>query len=131
MQQVDLTKTLEELEDEYWDEPNFASSLVIQAHQLRKKPLCELNNEDLRLLIGQQINLNLILPLAIEKLIQNPLGSGDLYIGDLFCSVLKVEKEYWNEHKELKNELDEVIRTYEEAKNIVEEQISKYRSDYL
>ncbi|WP_145046487.1 contact-dependent growth inhibition system immunity protein [Paenibacillus xylanexedens] len=131
MQQVDITKTLEELEGEYWDEPNFASSLVIQVHQLRKKSLCELNNEDLRLLIGQQINLDLILPLAIEKLIQNPLESGDMHIGDLFCSVLKVEKEYWNEHKELKNELDEVIRTYEEAKNIVEEQISKYRSDYL
>ncbi|PYE41663.1 hypothetical protein HUB98_24175 [Paenibacillus barcinonensis] len=129
MQQVDLTKTLEELEGEYWDEPNFASSLVIQVHQLRKKPLYELNNEDLRLLIGQQINLNLILPLGIEKLIQNPLESGDMYIGDLFCSVLKVEKEYWNEHKELKNELDEVIRTYEEARNIVEEQIRKYRSD--
>ncbi|MGE6666708.1 contact-dependent growth inhibition system immunity protein [Paenibacillus xylanexedens] len=129
MQQVDLTKTLEELEGEYWDEPNFVSSLVIQVHELRKKPLCELNTEDLRLLIGQQINLNLIVPLALEQLIQNPLGSGDVYIGDLFCSVLKVEKEYWNEHKELKNELDEAIRTYEEARNTVEEQISKYRSD--
>ncbi|WP_179292226.1 contact-dependent growth inhibition system immunity protein [Paenibacillus campinasensis] len=131
MKQVDLTKTLEELEGEYWDEPNFSSSLVIQVHQSRKKPLCELNNEDLRLLIGQQINLPFILPLALEKLIQNPFGSGDLYIGDLFCAVLKVEKEYWNEHKELKNELDEVIRTYEEVRNTLEEQISKYRSDYL
>lgn len=129
MQQVDLTKTLEELEGDYWDEPNFASSLVIQVHRLRKQPLCELNNEDLRLLIGQQINLNLVLALALEQLIQNPLGSGDMYIGDLFCSVLQVEKEYWKEHKELKNELDEVIRIYEEARNIVEEQISKYRSN--
>ncbi|WP_145048159.1 contact-dependent growth inhibition system immunity protein [Paenibacillus xylanexedens] len=60
MQQVDLIKTLEELEGEHWDEPNFASSLVIQVHELRKKPLCELNNEDLRILIGQQINLNFI-----------------------------------------------------------------------
>ncbi|MBY0117977.1 hypothetical protein H7K48_17930 [Paenibacillus xylanexedens] len=53
MQQVDLTKTLEELEDDRWDEPNFASRLVLRANELRKKPLCELNNEDLRLLIGQ------------------------------------------------------------------------------
>jgi len=131
MQQVDLTKTLEDLEGEYWDEPNFASSLVIQVHQLRKKPLCELNNEDLRLLIGQQINLHLILPLALEKLIQNPFGSGDLYIGDLFCSVLKVDQEYWEDHRGLKNELDEVIRIYEEATKTLEEQISKYRNDYL
>ncbi|WP_190945458.1 contact-dependent growth inhibition system immunity protein [Paenibacillus sp. UASWS1643] len=50
MRQVDLTKTLEELEGEYWGEPNFASSLVIQVHKLRKKPLCELNNEDLCML---------------------------------------------------------------------------------
>ncbi|MHB0860331.1 hypothetical protein ACYCS5_03505 [Paenibacillus sp. SEL3] len=47
MQQVDLTKTLKELEGKYWGEPNFASSLVIQVHRLRKRPLCELNNEDL------------------------------------------------------------------------------------
>ncbi|WFA87637.1 contact-dependent growth inhibition system immunity protein [Paenibacillus amylolyticus] len=129
MQQIDLTKTLEELENDYWDEPNFASSLVIQVHQLRKKPLCELNNEDLRLLIGQQMNLDYLLRIALEKLIQNPFGSGDLYIGDLFCSVLKVEKEYWNEHQELKNELNEVIRTYEEVRRTLDEQINKYRSN--
>ncbi|MGV2964890.1 MULTISPECIES: contact-dependent growth inhibition system immunity protein [unclassified Paenibacillus] len=131
MQQVDLTKTLEELEDDRWDEPNFASRLVLRANELRKKPLCELNNEDLRLLIGQQMSLDLLLPLALEKLVENPLRSGDLYMGDLFCSVLKVGQKYWEEHRELKNELDEVIRTYEEARKTLEEYINKYRSDPL
>ncbi|MGO4730556.1 contact-dependent growth inhibition system immunity protein [Paenibacillus sp. 2KB_22] len=129
MQQVDLTKTLEELEDDRWDEPNFASRLVLRTNELRKKPLCELNNEDLRLLIGQQMSLDLLLPLALEKLVENPLRSGDLYMGDLFCSVLKVGQKYWEEHRELKNELDEVIRTYEEARKTLEEYINKYRSD--
>lgn len=131
MSQVDLTQTLEELEGEYWGDPNFTSSLVIQVHKLRKKPLLELNNEDLRLLIGQQMSLTFLLPLAMEKLIQSPLRSGDLYTGDLFCAVLRVRKEYWIEHKELKNELDEVIRNYEEARKTVEEHISKYRRDHL
>ncbi|SEB10660.1 hypothetical protein SAMN03159332_3554 [Paenibacillus sp. 276b] len=131
MCQVDLTKTLEELEDEYWGEPNFASSLVIQVHKLRKKTLGELNDENLRLLIGQQMSLTILLPLALERLVQNPLRSGDLYTGDLFCSVLKVRKEYWKEHKELKNELEEVIRTYEEVRKTLEEHISKYRRDHL
>ncbi|XOI97579.1 contact-dependent growth inhibition system immunity protein [Paenibacillus polymyxa] len=129
MKQVDLTKTLEELEDDRWDEPNFASRLVLRANELRKKPLCELNTEDLRLLIGQQMSLDLLLPLALEKLLENPLRSGDLYMGDLFCSVLKVGQEYWEEHRELKNELDEVIRTYEEARKTLEGYINKYRSD--
>lgn len=129
MQQVDLTKTLEDLEDDRWDKPNFASRLVLRANELRKKPLFELNNEDLRLLIGQQMSLDLLLPLALEKLVENPLRSGDLYMGDLFCSVLKVGQKYWEEHRELKNELDEVIRTYEEARKTLEEYINKYRSD--
>lgn len=61
---------------------------------------------------------------------QMNLGSGDLYIGDLFCSILRVEKQYWKKHKELKNELDEVIRMYEEAITTLEDHISKYRSDH-
>lgn len=52
-------------------------------------------------------------------------------MGDLFCSVLKVGQKYWEEHRELKNELDEVIRTYEEARKTLEEYINKYRSDPL
>ncbi|WP_340401051.1 contact-dependent growth inhibition system immunity protein [Paenibacillus sp. FSL H8-0079] len=126
---MDLTKTLEELEDERWDEPNFASRLVLRANELRKKPLCELNNEDLRLLIGQQMSLDFLLPLALEKLVENPLRSGDLYMGDLFCSVLKIGQGYWEEHRELKNELDEVIRTYEDARKTLEEYINKHRCD--
>ncbi|WP_190945454.1 hypothetical protein [Paenibacillus sp. UASWS1643] len=54
-----------------------------------------------------------------------------MYTGDLFCSVFKVGKEYWKEHKELKNEVDEVIRTYEEARETIEEHINKYRKDQL
>ncbi|WP_339260543.1 contact-dependent growth inhibition system immunity protein [Paenibacillus sp. FSL R5-0713] len=131
MLQIDLANNLEELEGEYWSEPNFVSSLVIQVHNLRKKPLRDLNDEDLRLLIGQRMSLTFLIPLALERLIQNPLRSGELYTGDLFCSVLKVGKEYWKEHKELKNEVDEVIRAYEEARETLEEHISKYRSDHF
>ncbi|WP_164848641.1 contact-dependent growth inhibition system immunity protein [Paenibacillus sp. DCT19] len=129
MQQVDRTKTLEELEGESWGEPSFNSRLVIRVHELRKQPLNEFSHEDLRLLILQQISLEFLLPLAFERLIMNPLASGDLYIGDLFCSVLQVDQEYWEDHIELKNELNEVIRIYNEARKTVEDQISKYRNN--
>nr|WP_154892397.1 GNAT family N-acetyltransferase [Paenibacillus xylanexedens] len=91
MRQIDYTKTLDELEGGSWGEPDFKSGLVIHAHALRKKPLCEFNNEDLRLLILQEISLDCLLPLALERLAENPLESGDLYVGDLLCSVLKVD----------------------------------------
>ncbi|OWR32308.1 hypothetical protein CDO73_01480 [Saccharibacillus sp. O23] len=131
MRQVDLTQTIEELEGVYWDKPDFDSSLVIKVHRLRKKPICELDKEDLRLLIGQQMNLDLLLPLALEELTQNPFASGDLYIGDLFSSVLQVKQEYWIEHQDLKNELDEVIGIYEDTANMIDGKISKYRSGQL
>ena len=127
MRQIDHTKTLDELEGESWGEPDFESGLVIRAHALRKKPLCEFSNEDLRLLILQHISLDFLLPLALERLVENPLESGDLYVGDLLCSVLEVDKIYWESNIELKVELHEVIELYENAREIVDKRITKYR----
>ncbi|MGG4130651.1 contact-dependent growth inhibition system immunity protein [Paenibacillus illinoisensis] len=127
MRQIDYTKTLDELEGGSWGEPDFKSGLVIHAHALRKKPLCEFNNEDLRLLILQEISLDCLLPLALERLAENPLESGDLYVGDLLCSVLKVDRKYWESNIELKIELSEVIEHYENAREIVDKHINNYR----
>lgn len=127
MRQIDFTKTLDELEGESWGEPDFKSGLVIHAHALRKKPLCEFSNEDLRILISQAISLDFLLPLALERLAENPLESGDLYVGDLLCSVLKVDKKYWESNIELKIELSEVLELYENAREIVDKHIKKYR----
>lgn len=57
--------------------------------------------------------------------------SGDVYIKNLFCSLFKVNKGYWEGHKELKNELDEAIRRYEQARNMIEAHISDYRTSDL
>ncbi|WP_127539544.1 contact-dependent growth inhibition system immunity protein [Paenibacillus illinoisensis] len=127
MRRIDYTKTLDELEERIWGEPDFKSGLVIHAHALRKKPLCEFNNEDLRLLILQEISLDCLLPLALERLAENPLESGDLYVGDLLCSVLKVDRKYWESNIELKIELSEVIEHYENAREIVDKHINNYR----
>ncbi|MDT9718572.1 hypothetical protein QVE09_06650 [Paenibacillus sp. ClWae2A] len=54
-----------------------------------------------------------------------------MYIKDLFCPLFKVNKGYWEDHKELKIELDEAIRTYEQARNMIEDHISEYRSGDL
>lgn len=131
MKQVNITKTLEELEGEGWSEPVFSSGLVVRSHELRKKPLNEFNLEDLRLLILQQTSLDILLPLALERLVENPLQSGELYVGDLLSSILRVDKEYWENNIEIKNELDEVIRIYENARETVDNYINKYRSDSL
>jgi hypothetical protein len=61
-------KTLENLENDYWGNPNYDSYLVRRCHELRKIPLENFSVEDLRIMIGQQISLDYLIPLALEVL---------------------------------------------------------------
>lgn len=69
--------TLEELESEVWPAPDFDSHLVVTCHQLRKKPIEDFTTEDLRIMIGQNIGLQFLMPQAITVLEGNPLADGD------------------------------------------------------
>lgn len=101
MQKVILDKTLEELDGQDWGEPTFPSSLVMNCHRLRRVPLGEFTVEDLRLMIGQQISLEYLVPLALEQLAANPFAEGNYYPGDLLMNVAKVPQAFWDEHPQL------------------------------
>lgn len=91
----DSSKTLEQLENDFWGEPSYNSYLVKTCHELRKKPVRDFDVEDLRIMIGQNIGLKYLLPLASETLQKNILAEGNMYEGDLLTNVLKSKKEYW------------------------------------
>jgi len=93
-------KSLENLEKDIWNEPEYSSHLVTTCHKLRKKKLKDFDIEDLRIMIGQDIGLNFLIPLALEELKQNILAEGDFYEGDLLKSVLTSEIDYWKREKE-------------------------------
>jgi hypothetical protein len=82
--------TLDELDPPAWPDAESQSGLIATCHRLRRKPLDEFTTEDLRVMIGQRIAPNILLPLAVEQLINEPLASGDCYPGDLFVSCAKV-----------------------------------------
>ena len=63
-------------------------NLVTKCLLLRAKPLDQFNVEGLRLMIGQKIGLQHLIPLAFEVLDQDPLIEGDYYRGDLLASVI-------------------------------------------
>lgn len=96
----DLQQTIEQIEDDYWGEPVYDSRLVRTCHQLRKKPLVDFIIEDLRILIGQNGSLIILIPIALEKLQENILAEGDLYEGDLLTAVLNSDPQYWDENKD-------------------------------
>jgi len=108
MEYVDRNKTLEELEGAIWPHDDFGSHVVLESQRLRKIPIRDLSVENLRLLIGQKIGLEFLVPLAIECLMDSPLVSGDYYRGDLMVAVLAIPEEFWTAHPVLNNQVVEI-----------------------
>ncbi|RPK56363.1 hypothetical protein EES42_41095 [Streptomyces sp. ADI95-17] len=79
------------------------------AHALRSRPVGTLTVEDLRLLIGQDIGLPVLLPLAVEVLRDNPLAEGDMYEGDLLRAVLTRNPAVWSTYPELARQLTFIV----------------------
>ncbi|MCA9005896.1 MAG: hypothetical protein KDA70_11560 [Planctomycetaceae bacterium] len=105
----DRRKSLQELENDDWGEPDFDSSLVITCHRLRRVPLEDFSTEDLRIMIGQQISLFFLIPLALESLEENPLAEGHCYPGDLLNAVLGIRESFWSLHTDKREVLRRVI----------------------
>jgi hypothetical protein len=78
------------------------------AHDLRRKPVGQLSSGELRLLIGQEIGLSYLVPVALDLLEAEPLAEGDFYPGDLLNSVLSLGPLFWNSHKDLWARADEM-----------------------
>ena len=95
----DQNSTLEFLENDIWSDPEYDSHLVLICHALRRKPLKDFEVEDLRIMVGQNIGLEYLIPIAIKKLTDDILVEGDMYEGDLLTGVLKSQPTYWKSNK--------------------------------
>jgi hypothetical protein len=95
---VDLSRTIEDLDGERWGDPDAdATSLIRSCHALRQVPIGDLSIDDLRLLLGQEIGAEWLVPLALDYLRTDPLA-GVLYPGDLLHAVLRVNPAHWESH---------------------------------
>jgi hypothetical protein len=99
---VDLGKTLDQLEGRRAEPPTFQSHLVTTCHALRQKPLKDFTVEDFRIMIGQNLSLEFLVPLAIGRLEGDPLAEGDFYPGDLLKMVLTIDPAFWKRHADLR-----------------------------
>lgn len=88
--------TLEQLENEYWGEPQFDSFIVKRCHELRKVALRDFQVEDLRLIINQGFSLEYLMPLTLKELNKNILIESEFFEGDLLLAAIGEQtKEYW------------------------------------
>jgi len=106
-----LEETLENLEKEIWPNinPEDESHLVRTCNRLRKIQLKDFEIEDLRIMIGQNIGLKFLMPLAIMKLNEDILVEGDFYPGDLLMTVLRSDKDFWESEPTFWNEMLNIL----------------------
>lgn len=89
--------TIEEIEGCRWPEPEADTTyLVRRCHELRRKPLADFTVEDMRIMLGQEIAVPVLLPMAVDVLVCEPLAEGDFYPGDLLAAVLRLPTSAWS-----------------------------------
>jgi hypothetical protein len=96
-----LQLSLEALEKKDWGGPTYGSYVVRTAHALRKKPLRDLTDEELRLALSQQIGLPWIVELAVERLSEDRFRIGDFYRGDVLVACLRLPPSFWADQPDL------------------------------
>ena len=120
-------QSLDDIEGSTWGpRPSDATTLVAAIHALRHKPVGELTAADLRLLIGQRVGLDVVLPRALALLRQSPLVEGDLYPGDLLAAALHLPEAYWREHSALLAEVRVVLASVAELPPQLETGVARF-----
>ena len=101
-----VSRTIEQLEGDPWPvPPRDAPDFVRRCQSLRQLPIDQLSPSDLRVLVGQDIALKYLMPLALALLRFDPLLAAEHYPGDLLSVAMGVNVGFWKtaqgEHAEL------------------------------
>ena len=62
-------------------------------------------------MIGQNISLEFLIPIALEKLEIDPFAEGNLYPGDMLCAVLHSDAHFWTEHNDLTKRIRAIVKS--------------------
>ena len=81
-------------------------------------------------MIGQNIGLPFLVPLALEQLRENPLAEGNYYAGDLLVNVLRVEPQFWSETPSLRSEVTRIADEAFEIPTITTVEFESIREAY-
>jgi hypothetical protein len=102
--------TIEELEKDRWSDPGpDATYLIRTCTALRRKPLADFTVEDMRIMIGQQIGVRILIPCAVTVLTHDLLAEGDFYPGDLLGVVVRLPDEAWTGLEDQRQQLAQTL----------------------
>jgi len=124
-----LELSLEELEGDRWpDPPADATGLVKAVHRLRRRPIGSLAAHELRRLIGQDVGLQWLLPLAIEILRETAPEEAEegFYDDDLLSAVLTRDPEVWAAAPEMAREVKKILATLQDLSPYIQSEAEEF-----
>lgn len=121
----DENKTLLELCKMLDAKTNFESYVVQTSESAIRKPLKELSNEEIRLLIGQKIGLKYLIPMALHILDENILIDCHYYNGDLLEALLELNKDDWK-NNDIKKFISIINKSFKELEKLRDETKDEY-----
>ncbi|MBC2908237.1 hypothetical protein H4N64_43470 [Streptomyces sp. PSKA01] len=108
------SRSLEELDGQRWpDPPQDTTYMVKNVYELRRRPIGTLEPHELARLIGQDVGLPWLLPLAVEILRDTAprQAAGGWYDDDLLYAVVTRGSEAWAEVPDSARKFKEVVGT--------------------
>jgi len=107
---MNLALSLEELDGVVWGEADpDATWMVKMIHALRRKPLAQLTDEEVRLAVRQCVGEPFSTELAIHRVERDPLCDGGCYPGDILSALIRNTTErVWQDRPDLQARLKEV-----------------------
>ncbi|MFG2532623.1 contact-dependent growth inhibition system immunity protein [Streptomyces sp. NPDC048516] len=128
---IDHRNSIAELESSAWpDPPEGSTNLVKSVHALRRQPIGDLTPEELARLIGQNVGLPWILPLALEFLRDTAphQATGGWYDDDLLSAVLTRKSDVWSASPELAQEVDAILRILTDLSPYIQRDVKRFRA---
>jgi hypothetical protein len=105
---IDRSKSIDDLEGVTWAPSSLKSYVAKTGFAVRRKPLAALTDEDLRVGLEQQIGLDYLVSITIDRLHGSPLLEARLYPGDLLDSLLNVPAGFWAKNPDLRHRATEL-----------------------
>lgn len=129
----DRSRSLEQLEGRRWgDAGENATGLMQAVHSLRRKPVGSLTAYELARLIGQNVGLPWLLPLALEILREEApaQAAGGFYDDDLLTAVLTSDPEVWRTSPEKAQEMCEILDILRDLGPYIEPDAQRFLAEF-
>ena len=97
--------TIEELDGDVWTSPGYDSHLGKRVFELRKTGLSAFNMDDCRLMVGQGMSLEHVVPQALALLAVEPSSDDEVYPYALWEKLCEVDAAFWEARDALYQEL--------------------------